>query len=58
MAPEVTGDDAYNQKVDIWSLGVIVYEMLHQDLPFCSYKKLEPEAYSENMRKMNINFDS
>ena len=38
MAPEITGDNTYNQKVDIWSLGVIVYEMLHQDLPFCSRK--------------------
>jgi serine/threonine protein kinase len=41
MAPEITGDNSYNQKVDIWSLGIIVYEMLHLDLPFCSTKKFE-----------------
>lgn len=38
MAPEITGDTTYNQKVDIWSLGIVVYEMFHQDIPFCSSK--------------------
>jgi len=38
MAPEIDGETIYNQKADIWSLGVIAYEMLHLDTPFCSKK--------------------
>jgi MAP/microtubule affinity-regulating kinase len=45
MAPEITGDNNYNQKVDIWSLGVIVYEMLHNDLPFCSTKNFDEDLF-------------
>jgi serine/threonine protein kinase len=45
MAPEITGDDIYSHKVDIWSIGIIVYEMLHQDIPFCSRKEFEENVF-------------
>jgi len=41
MAPEITGDATYNYKIDVWSLGIIVYEMFHQDTPFVSRKKFD-----------------
>jgi serine/threonine kinase 33 len=58
MAPEITGDHNYNQKVDIWSLGIIVYEMLHQDLPFCSRKEFDEEEFEHNKRNLRIEFDN
>ena len=34
MAPELLKGQEYNYKVDIWSLGVVVYELLHGHCPF------------------------
>jgi p21-activated kinase 1 len=34
MAPEVIQSDAYDVKVDVWSLGVMVMEMIEKDPPY------------------------
>lgn len=36
MAPEIIKELPYNQAVDIWSLGILLYEMLHGHSPFCT----------------------
>ena len=34
MAPEILKENSYNSAVDIWSLGVLLYEMTHGFTPF------------------------
>lgn len=36
MAPEVLKGEAYSSRADIWSLGVVLYEMLFGYCPFQS----------------------
>ena len=36
MAPEMSQSESYNNKVDIWALGILLYEMLHGRPPFFS----------------------
>ena len=34
MAPEIADRKPYNEKVDIWCLGVLLYELIHKIPPF------------------------
>ena len=34
MAPEIIFDKQYDFRIDIWALGVLLYELLHGQAPF------------------------
>ena len=37
MAPEMLSNKSYNNKIDLWSLGVLTYELLTGEKPFLGY---------------------
>ena len=47
MAPELIKKEKYDKSIDIWALGILLYEMLHGRSPFA------PEENSLN-KKMSI----
>jgi serine/threonine protein kinase len=53
LAPELLNRYSYNEKVDIWSLGILLFEMLHGKTPFPG--KEEPDVL-ENIQKTEIQF--
>lgn len=44
MAPEILEKKQYNYKADIWSLGVILFELITGDPPFQASSKSELKA--------------
>lgn len=39
MAPEVLNNKRYNHKADVWSLGIVFFEMLTGFMPFTGKNK-------------------
>ena len=65
MSPEQCNEEGYNEKSDIWSVGVIIYEMANLAPPFTAnnhlslalkirdgnYKRI-PSTYSEELMRV------
>ena len=47
MAPELLKEKEYSYEIDIWSLGIIIYEILIGKTPF------ETQHFEELLRKLN-----
>ena len=51
MAPEIVMDKPYDKSIDVWALGVLLYEMTHGYSPFRA-KESGGEEYEEIFRKI------
>ncbi|KAM0679068.1 hypothetical protein BDAP_000448 [Binucleata daphniae] len=56
MAPEIIQKELYDEKVDIWSLGVCMYEMVEHKRPFNgkTRKELQKNIIETEVPKMNM----
>ena len=41
MAPEVTSNQQYNQKCDVWSFGICLYQLFHGQIPYENLPAME-----------------
>ena len=58
MAPEMVNQKVYSKEIDIWSLGVLLYEMLHGYSPFIPKKMhFNEREVMENIKIHNLKFD-
>ena len=57
MSPELIEHKGYSKEIDVWSLGILLYEMIHGYSPFRpKKKKFEEKEVFDNIKKHNIKF--
>ena len=57
MSPELIEHRGYNKEIDVWSLGILLYEMIHGYSPFRPNKaKFNEKDVFENIKKHDLKF--
>lgn len=56
MAPEIILGLGYNKSVDLWSLGVMIYEFVFGRVPFGEKAKGPQEVYSEILSSKGVSY--
>lgn len=56
MSPELLKCESYNKKTDLWSLGVITYELIHHKNPFGNPRNIS--QLLESIKKKNFYYKS
>ena len=51
MSPQILGFSGYSYKCDIWSFGVICYELVFDDLPWKFKAKMSPHELQQLIQK-------
>ena len=55
MSPQILNDQKFSSKCDIWSLGMMFYEMLYGKTPWTANS---PYQLYQNIKKIHLEFDS
>ena len=58
MSPEMVNKEEYSKDIDIWSLGILLYEMIHGHSPFKPNKtKYNINDIMDNIKIQNLKFN-
>ena len=55
MAPEIVKNESYDFSIDVWSLGVLLYELIHSHSPFV-VKDLNVNKIENNILSKELKF--
>jgi serine/threonine protein kinase len=57
MAPEILNESSYNKSVDLWAIGIMLYELLFGANPYnMQSSDLSPQEYKEIIEESDLIF--